>query len=131
METRTRENTRRRIVLIDDSPLILEMVGGALEAAGFETSIARDLSELEARLTSAPPDLVLVDVQMPEAFGDDVAMVLRAVRGVAAPIYLLSSLDEAELARRAAASNIDGFIPKAIGVDRIVLRVRAILGEAS
>jgi two-component system OmpR family response regulator len=126
---RTGERRKLRIVLIDDSPLILEMLSGALEAAGFETSVARDLSELEQRLATTPPDLVLIDVQMPEAFGDDVAMVLRAVRGLSAPIYLLSSLEEQELARRAAACEIEGYISKAIGVDRIVLRVQSILGD--
>jgi DNA-binding response OmpR family regulator len=121
---------RKRIVLIDDSPLVLEMMGGALDAAGFDTRVARDLAELERQLASAPPDLVLVDVQMPEAFGDDVAMVLRAVRGLSVPIYLLSSLEEEDLARRVAGISIEGFIPKSIGPARIVERVRAILEEA-
>jgi DNA-binding response OmpR family regulator len=121
----------KRIVLIDDSPLILEMVGGALSDAGFEALCARDLAELEGRLAGSSLDLVLVDVQMPEAYGDDVAAVLRAVRGIRAPIYLLSSLDDAELARRATEGEIDGFIPKRLGVEAIVARVREILEEAS
>jgi sigma-B regulation protein RsbU (phosphoserine phosphatase) len=123
-------NTGKRIVLIDDSPLILEMLGGALREAGFQTMVAADLDGLERHLGACKPDIVLVDVQMPEAFGDDVANVLRVVRGVEAPIYLLSNLEDDELARRTAAIEIEGFIPKRIGVPAIVERVRGILAEA-
>jgi DNA-binding NarL/FixJ family response regulator len=71
-----------------------------------------------------------MDVQMPEAFGDDVAMVLRAAREIDAPIYLLSTLDEAELKRRATEAEIEGYISKQIGVEAIIARVRQILGVA-
>jgi DNA-binding response OmpR family regulator len=121
---------RKRIVVCDDSPLILEALGEALMAAGYETMLAASLDELERQMGSAAPDIVLLDVQMPEAYGDDVANVLRAVRKVSAPIYLLSSLDEKDLARRAAASEIEGYIPKSVGVDGVVERIRAIFGEA-
>ena len=57
------------------------------------------------------------------------AYVLRCARGVGAPIYLFSALDDEELAARAAAIEIEGFISKRIGIDRIVERVRAILEE--
>jgi DNA-binding response OmpR family regulator len=92
--------------------------------------LASSLDQLERHLGAQPPDMVLLDVQMPEAFGDDVATVLRAVRGVNVPIYLLSSLDEEELARRARASEIEGYISKRIGVRAIIERVRTILTEA-
>jgi DNA-binding response OmpR family regulator len=123
--------SRKRIVLFDDSPLILEVLGGALADAGYETMLAANLDELERHMGAGPPDIVLLDVQMPEAFGDDVATVLRAVRGVNAPIYLLSSLDEEDLARRVATSEVEGYIPKSIGVPAIIERVRTILAEAS
>jgi DNA-binding response OmpR family regulator len=124
--------SRKKIVVFDDSPLILEILGGALEEAGYETMLAANLEQLERHVGAADrPDMVLVDVQMPEAFGDDVATVLRAVRGVNAPIYLLSSLDEDELARRASASEIEGYISKRIGVPGIIERVRTILAEAT
>jgi DNA-binding NarL/FixJ family response regulator len=68
-----------------------------------------------------------MDVQMPEAFGDDVALTLREAYGISAPIYLLSSLDEADLAERVQWARIDGYISKQIGLDSLVNRVRAIL----
>ena len=121
---------RKQILIVDDSPLVLDMMRAALDAAGYEVLIANDLTQLEEHRHRHRPDLVLMDVQMPEAFGDDVAMVLRAAREVDAPIYLLSTLDEAELRRRAADAEIDGFIPKQMGAAAIVLRVQEILAAA-
>jgi len=119
---------RKQILIVDDSVLVLDMMRAALDAAGYDVLIANDLAQLEEHRRFHRPDLVLMDVQMPEAFGDDVAMVLRAAREVDAPIYLLSTLDEAELKRRAADAEIDGFISKQMGAEAIVSRVREIIG---
>lgn len=126
--TRLGHAPRRRVLLVDDSPLFLEIVKTALEDAGYSVLCADSLSEVE-RLTSARPDLVLMDVQMPEAFGDDVAMVMRGMRGVKVPIYLLSSLDTDELSRRAAEAEVDGFISKNAGIEHLIERVRDILAR--
>ncbi|MDB4969332.1 MAG: response regulator receiver protein [Myxococcales bacterium] len=119
---------RKQILIVDDSALVLDMMRAALDAAGYEVLIANNLTQLEEHRSRNRPDLVLMDVQMPEAFGDDVAMVLRAAREVDAPIYLLSTLDDAELKRRAADADIDGFISKQMGAEAIVLRVQQIIG---
>jgi DNA-binding response OmpR family regulator len=121
----------KQILLVDDSVLVLDMMRTALTAAGYDVLTASDLAQLDRHRGHSRPDLVLMDVQMPEAFGDDVAMVLRAARDVEAPIYLLSTLDEADLQRRAADAEIDGYINKQIGVEAIVKRVREILGGAA
>ena len=121
---------RKKVLIVDDSALVLDMMRAALDAAGYDVLVANNLAQLEEQRLRHRPDLVLMDVQMPEAFGDDVAMVLRAAREVEAPIYLLSTLDEAELRRRAADAEIDGFISKQMGAQAIVLRVQEILGRA-
>jgi DNA-binding response OmpR family regulator len=119
---------KKRVLIVDDSALILQVTRDALEAAGFTVLTAGDLAELEDR-RQEPVDLILMDVHMPEAFGDDVASVLRGVRGVDTPIYLLSSLDESELAQRSKEAEIEGYISKGAGVDAIVARVRTILSS--
>jgi two-component system OmpR family response regulator len=117
----------KRILVMDDSALVLEMTRFALERVGYAVSTARTLEELEAQRAQEPPDLLLIDVQMPEAYGDDVAMVLRAVRGVNVPILLFSCLDEAELARRAVEAEVDGYVPKRAGIGAVIERIRALL----
>ena len=125
------DQRNKRILLMDDSPMVLEIMGDALEDAGLEVLCARDLNELSKHCAESDVDLILMDVQMPEAFGDDVAMVLRLVRGVNAPIYLLSSLSDADLAERVDEAELDGYIGKSLGTEGIVDRVLEILHGAS
>lgn len=117
----------KRIMLMDDSEMFLEVIASALRAAGYEVVCANDLAQLAHVRQQVASDLVLMDVQMPEAFGDDVALTLRHVYGISAPIYLLSSLEEAELADRVQWAGIDGFISKQLGAEEIVNRVRTIV----
>jgi len=118
---------RKRVLLMDDSEIFLEMISSALRGAGYDVVCANTLEQLAEARKGGTSDLVLMDVQMPEAFGDDVALTLREAYGIHAPIYLLSSLEEADLADRVAWAGIEGFIPKQAGVEGIVGRVRAIL----
>ncbi|HEY5951286.1 MAG TPA: response regulator [Kofleriaceae bacterium] len=120
-------NRMKRILLMDDSELFLEVTGAALQAAGYDVICANDLAQLADVRSRGPSDLVLMDVQMPEAFGDDIALTLRHAYGIEAPIYLLSSLEETDLADRVEWAKIDGFIPKQLGLEEIVSRVRTIL----
>ena len=117
----------KRILLMDDSQLFLAVTASALQAAGYEVVCANDLAELAELREQSSSDLVLMDVQMPEAYGEDIAFTLRHGHGIAAPIYLLSSLDEADLADRVQWAGIDGFISKQLGVEAIVDRVRTIV----
>ena len=117
----------KRILLMDDSELVLEVTRTALQAAGYDVVCAIDLSQLEQARLQGPSDLVLMDVQMPEAFGEDIALALRHSYGISAPIYLLSSLDDADLADRVQWAQIDGFISKSLGIEAIIRMVRSIL----
>ena len=99
----------------------------ALGQAGFEVAVRASYDELLSQSLSGY-DLILMDVQMPELFGDDVAAVLRNERGVTTPIYLFSSLPPKELEERARAAKVDGFISKEGGMEELVSRVKQILG---
>ena len=119
--------TETRILIVDDSALLLEVARVALEAAGYRVATANDMAALDHQ--RGPFDLVLMDVQMPELFGDDVASVLRHVHGVAAPIYLFSSLECDDLRARVEEAGIDGYISKRDGIERMVARVAEILAR--
>lgn len=123
------EDERKRILIVDDSPLLLDLAKEALELAGYSVLVAQDFSQLAHLQESGRLDLILMDVQMPELYGDDVAAVLREVRGVKTPIYLLSSLTAEELAKRASEAEIEGYICKRDGVDALVARVTQILAD--
>lgn len=118
---------RKGILVFDDSPFALALTRAALEDAGFKVAIAADLSSFERQRVSFDPDLILVDVQMPEAFGDDIASTLRGWHGVQVPIVLVSSLEQSELARRAQRAHASGYICKGAGMSELVRRCRELL----
>lgn len=119
-------NAAKRILLVDDSPLIRESSAQALNAAGYEVTVRGAFDELiEHGLDGF--DLILMDVQMPELYGDDVAFTLRGERGVTTPIYLFSSIDVDELAGLADDAGVAGYISKNAGLEHLVARVNEIL----
>lgn len=122
-------NERKRILICDDSHLMLDMAKEALERSGYIVLVAQDFSQLSNIQEDQNLDLILMDVQMPELYGDDVAMVLKEVRGVRTPIYLLSSLSAEELSERADEADVDGYICKRDGIDALVQTVKEILGD--
>ena len=118
----------KRVLLFDDSELTLRVARAALEAAGFEVLAVADGNHLAAGIRQHP-DLILLDVHMPELFGDDLVEFLREEWGVRAPIHLFSSLDENGLSERAREAGADGWISKNRGVDALVDRVTELLAR--
>lgn len=115
----------KRVFVMDDSAFALELARTALAEAGITAVCGRDLHDL-SKLPGANADLILMDVEMPEAFGDDVASMLGAE--TTAPVYLLSSLPGEELERRARECGAAGYIEKQLGIAGVVAYVRSILG---
>jgi two-component system response regulator MprA len=116
----------KRILVVDDSPIALELARRVLVEAAYVVETRASPEDLAARGADGF-DLILMDVAMPEMFGDDVAVALRA-RGVTTPIYLLSSLHEDELRERARDAGVDGYITKRAGIRTVVEQVKRILG---
>ena len=118
------------ILILDDSKVVLEASKKYLEDAGFKVLTANDLGEFEKHHKNGSIDLMLLDVQMPELYGDDVGMVLRSQRDKSVKIWLFSSLDDAELEMRASEAEVDGYISKRRGLPAMLERVREILAES-
>jgi CheY-like chemotaxis protein len=117
---------RRRILIVDDSPVILAAARHVLAQAGYDVEARGEVGEVGE---PSGFDLILMDVQMPGRYGDEVASGLRRERSVATPIYLFSTLPASELATRARAAAVDGYISKQLGLDHLVSEVHRILGQ--
>jgi CheY-like chemotaxis protein len=116
-----------RVLVIDDSPVTVQLITQALLAQGIEADAATDLASLDEQLSRGTHELVLVDVNMPEMYGDDVVEFLRIQRQLTARLFLYSDLPEDELIAKAKASGADGYITKSSGLEAAVESIAAAL----
>jgi len=121
--------TQKRIVVIDDSKLVLAIATEALEGAGFEV-LATD-SGIEANqfiYSSRRPDLILIDVMMPLLNGDRKVRLLKereSSRHI--PVILMSTKAREELEQLTRESGADGYIQKPFDEASLVQQVDRIL----
>jgi CheY-like chemotaxis protein len=121
--------TQKRIVVIDDSKLVLAIATEALEGAGFEV-LATD-SGIEANqfiYSSRRPDLILIDVMMPLLNGDRKVRLLKereSSRHI--PVILMSTKARDELEQLTRESGADGYIQKPFNEASLVQQVDRIL----
>lgn len=109
-----------RVLVVDDSALSLEMLLASLKEAGYDAVGATDLAALSTALDSGPFQAMVLDLQMPETFGDDLLEFLREKRGIKAPLVLYSDADRATLEARAKTSGADAFVTKSDGVTKLI-----------
>ncbi len=117
------------VLVLDDSASALEFATMALEESGHEVDTAINVAELVGCIDRRKPDLVLVDVMMPELAGYDLVRYLRDVKDVKAPVVLFSSLDDHELAEYARRSGASGFIQKDPEPAALVAAVKKFLDQ--
>lgn len=103
----------RRVLVADDEPLTAEMLALMLAFRGFEVVCAHDGAEALEKALEWKPDVILLDVVMPELEGDAVARALRSHDELRErPVILISSCDEGEVGWREAGANV--FLQKPI-----------------
>lgn len=123
-------NEGKRILILDDSEISLEMGRFVLEARGYEVATAANLAEFKRRLEHFRPDLLLTDHVMPEISGAELVQQLkRDLATEQIPVILFSSKPEEELAALAKASGADGWLSKAEGIEKLGELVDALVRE--
>ena len=111
---------KRRILLIDDSEITLQMEKAVLEERGYEVAGAATLMEFERLLGEFKPNLILTDIHMPEATGADICRTLKNEYNTQdIPIVLFSSLNDDELEKLAGQVGADGFLSKSHGLEAL------------
>ena len=119
----------KRILIADDDANIRDVIGFALEEAGYRTTFARNGAEALALARQRPPDLVVLDIGMPERDGLDVCATLRRESDV--PIVFLSARGE-EIDRVLGLElGGDDYVTKPFSPRELVARVGRILKRAS
>ncbi|MCC6751658.1 MAG: diguanylate cyclase [Deltaproteobacteria bacterium] len=113
-----------RVLVVDDDPAILSVVRGLLESYGVKITTLADPMRFWEVFTDVAPDLVVLDVTMPEVSGIDLCRVLRAdPSSRSIPILFLTANEEGKTVREAFAAGADDVISKPIVAGELVTRV--------
>ena len=116
-----------RILVVDDSADNLFLVQSILEEEGYDITLAANGAASLLQVEQSPPDLVLLDVMMPEMDGLEVTKRIRENRNLPfIPILLITAHDEPS-AVKGLDSGADDFIRKPVEVDELLARVRSLL----
>jgi two-component system KDP operon response regulator KdpE len=114
-----------RILVVDDEPQIVRALAINLRARGYEVSAARDGGEALRVAAAHPPDVVILDLGLPDVDGVDVITGLRGWSTV--PILVLSGRSDSTGKVDALDAGADDYVTKPFGMDELMARLRATL----
>ena len=120
-----RERGRMLIIAADDDPAIRKIVSRVLELNDFAVVSCANGAEALRAFADEEPDLVILDVKMPEVDGLTVCREIRADSKV--PIIMLTGMEDESDAAAALEMGADDYIRKPFGTNELLARVRAIL----
>lgn len=111
---------KKRVLLVDDDPEIIDALRYALNAKGFETLIARDGNQGLAMAEREDPDLVILDMMMPKRSGFLVLEKLRRTHPVPVRVIMITANEGSRHKAYAEMLGVDDYIRKPFGMDRLV-----------
>ncbi len=119
-------NDSARVLVVDDEPNITDLVTTALRYEGFEVASAHDGREALAAVDSFRPDLIVLDVMLPDLDGFEVQRRLLD-RGRPTPVVFLTARDATEDKVRGLTIGGDDYVTKPFSLDELVARIRSVL----
>jgi two-component system cell cycle response regulator DivK len=120
--------TPRRILVVEDNPLNLKLVRDVLQFAGYEVVEAQSGEEGLRAAQEDPPDLVLMDLQLPGIDGTETLHRLRqGPLGRDVPVVAVTAFAMAEDRERASLAGFDGYVEKPISVRELPGQIEAFL----
>jgi len=114
------------ILIVDDEPNIRDLLSTSLRFAQFAVQAVGNGSQALEAVKEEVPDLIVLDIMMPDMSGLSVASRLRAA-GHSAPILFLTAKDDTESKIAGLTVGGDDYVTKPFSLDEIIARVRAIL----
>lgn len=115
-----------RLLVVDDEPNILDLLASSLRFAGFEVFTAADGKSAFHLATTECPDLIVLDVMLPDMDGFTVTRRLRDA-GLRIPVLFLTARDDMRDKVQGLTVGGDDYVTKPFGLEEVVARIRAIL----
>src|SRR5207247_5280860 len=115
-----------RLLVVEDEPNILELLAASLRYAGFEVITAAAGTEAVQAAGRHRPDLIVLDVMLPDMDGFDVIRRLRG-GGTRIPVVFLTARDAMEDKVRGLTLGGDDYVTKPFSLEEVIARIRAVL----
>ena len=121
--------TAAHVLVVDDEPYITDLLGMALRHVGFTVDTAGSIGEARTQVARRVPDVLVLDVMLPDGDGIELCRRLRA-EGVRAPVLFLTARDATEDKVRGLTVGGDDYMTKPFSLEELDARVRALLRRA-
>ncbi len=112
-------------MIVEDDNMLAKVIGDNLRFAGYEVTAAADGHDAVARLRTFQPDLVLLDLMLPDRSGFDLCGVLR--QGGRTPVVILSARAQKADKLRGLKLGADDYLTKPFDLDELLARIQAVL----
>jgi two-component system OmpR family response regulator len=121
---------RPKLLVVEDDPNIVELLSASLRFAGFEVTAATNGAQALADARLSPPDLVVLDVMLPDLDGFEV---IRRMRdgGTRTPVVFLTARDATEDKIRGLTLGGDDYVTKPFSLEELTARIRAVLRRSN
>ena len=114
-----------KVLVVDDDPEIVTFLSTLLELEGIESSVATSAAAALEQLEQGAPDLVLLDIAMPDRDGIDLCKELKSdPRTAEVPVFVVSARPGKDVVERALAAGAEEFIRKPFENAELISRIR-------
>ena len=117
------------VVIVEDDPASADVLQRRLQANGMKVAVGKDGGEGLALVRQVVPDLVLLDVMLPDVDGFDVLLKMRQHPALkAVPVIMLTAKATREAVLKGLAGGADGYVTKPVESETLIKAVKAVLG---
>jgi DNA-binding response OmpR family regulator len=125
------ERQRPRILVVEDDPMVLELITTRLDLAGFQTVFARNGRDGLERIKHVRPDGLVLDINMPMMDGFAVLTHLKSAGAFYPPTLVLTARNRPEDVKAAILMGASDFLAKPFKDDQLIARVGRLVRKAS
>lgn len=118
--------TATRILVVEDEVIFAKAVARRLSRDGYECDAVASLADAETAIRRAPPDLLLLDMRLPDGSGLDFLERLRDEFGLAVPVIVMTAYGEIEDAVNAMKLSAADYLKKPVDLDELLIAVRKV-----
>jgi len=121
---------RPKLLVVEDDPNIVELLSASLRFAGFDVTAVTNGAEAVTRAKDVKPDLLVLDVMLPDLDGFEVMRRLRET-GVRTPVVFLTARDATDDKIRGLTLGGDDYVTKPFSLEELTARIRAVLRRSA